>query len=188
MWPLQKSTAREDINEKAIDLQLTSCTDPTEASQIQKGLSKPSTQTVSPRSVDDNHDRSPTDISSDVVQVFDRQHVRSPLALQVASHEETATAITPSSHLRSRIERFWNLDIVEMFNSGVPGDNSTLERHAMMLYHPEEHEEEIELITRWLLMHGVKVANLWYDGAWGQFREDVAEYKSGVIIVCSVTR
>ncbi|KAH6642779.1 hypothetical protein C7974DRAFT_372654 [Boeremia exigua] len=157
--------------------------DPTEASQIQKGLSKPSTQTVSSRSVDDNHDRSPTDISSDVVQVFDRQHVRSPLALQVASHEETATAITPSSQLRSRIERFWNLDIVEMFNSGVPGDNSTLERHAMMLYHPEEHEEEIELITRWLLMHGVKVANLWYDGAWGQFREDVAEYKSGVIIV-----
>lgn len=75
-----------------------------------------------------------------------------------------------------------------MFHSGIPGDDKMLERRAMLLYHPEEHSEEIELITRWLLMHDVQVSNLWYDGAWTQFHQDVSEGKSGIIIVSSTSQ
>lgn len=87
------------------------------------------------------------------------------------------------SQINDRIERFFNLDFAEMFYPSVPGESDMLERHAMLLYDPKEHREELELVTRWLLMHDVEVANLWYDGAWSQFRADTAKYKSGVIIV-----
>lgn len=53
----------------------------------------------------------------------------------------------------------------------------------MLLYSPEDHPHEIDLITRWLLMHDVKVNNLWHDGAWYKFQQDVVKDKSGVIIV-----
>lgn len=95
-------------------------------------------------------------------------------------------AIT-SSQLNAKIEQFYNLNITEMFHSGVPGDDKPLERRAMLLYLSEEHSEEGELITRWLLMHGVQVSNLWYDGAWAQFQLDVSKGKSGIIIVRSLS-
>ncbi|KAJ8108281.1 hypothetical protein OPT61_g8279 [Boeremia exigua] len=107
--------------------------------------------------------------------------VHSPMEMQDVQRTAAVTATT-CPQLGSKIEKLWHLDIIEMFSSGIPGDTSPLERQAMLLYHPEEHSEEIDLITRWLLMHSVKVFNLWYDGAWDQFREDVAKHKSGVII------
>lgn len=92
-----------------------------------------------------------------------------------------------TSHLNAKIEKFYNLNIGEMFQSIIPGDDQPLERRAMLLYSPEGHPEDVDLITRWLLMHDVQVSNLWYDGAWTQFCRDVSEGKSGIIIVrCSL--
>jgi hypothetical protein len=42
---------------------------------------------------------------------------------------------------------------------------------------------ELDLITRWLLMHHVEVSNTWYDGAWSHFRELTIDGRSGVVIV-----
>lgn len=118
------------------------------------------------------------------VQPPEQQLAHSPFRMQNISREETLATLT-CSQLKAKIEKLWDLDFAKMFNSGIPGDNDMLERQAMLLYDPQEHPEEIELLTRWLLMHNVKVANLWYGGSWTQFREDVAERKSGVIIVCT---
>lgn len=81
------------------------------------------------------------------------------------------------------MESLWSLDFVEMFNSGKPGDTNILERRAMLLYSPHDHSQEVESITRWLLMHDVKVSNLWYDGAWSISEEDAAREEPAVIIV-----
>lgn len=95
------------------------------------------------------------------------------------------SASITTAQLGAKIEKFHNLDIADMFLSGIPGDNEPLERRAMLLYSPGEHTEDAELITRWLLMHNVQVSNLWYDGAWMQFQQDVLDGKSGIIIVQS---
>ncbi|KAJ4335575.1 hypothetical protein N0V95_008855 [Ascochyta clinopodiicola] len=90
---------------------------------------------------------------------------------------------TVSSQLSRQIEQHYNLSMAKMFGSGVTGDY-ILDRKAMLLYHPEEHAETLELITRWLLMHEVEVGNLWYDGAWSHFQQEVGEGGwSGIIIV-----
>ncbi|KAF3041507.1 hypothetical protein E8E12_003248 [Didymella heteroderae] len=107
--------------------------------------------------------------------------VRSPVAVQDALPDQVSGACN-TSQLNARTEKFYNLNIADLFLSGIPGDDRPLERRAMLLYHPQEHREEIELIAQWLLMHEVQISNLWYDGAWDQFTEDVSEGKSGVII------
>jgi chromo domain-containing protein 1 len=104
----------------------------------------------------------------------------------VPAEQPPVASIT--SQLNGEIERFYNLDPIEIFNSGIPDERSDmLERRAMLLYHPEEHTEEIELITRWLLMHEVEVGNLWYDGAWSHFQQEAVDGKTGVIIVRSTS-
>ena len=108
-----------------------------------------------------------------------------PAIEDVSAEQSLAASIT--SQLNGKIERLYNLNLSEMFNSGIPGERSMLERRAMLLYHPEEHTEEIELITRWLLTHEVEVANLWYDGAWSHFQRGVVNGKTGVIIVRSIS-
>lgn len=104
------------------------------------------------------------------------------VATQDVSQNKASSTLS-SSQLRTEIENLWNLDVGDMFNSGRPGDNNVLERHAMLLYSPEDHPQELELITRWLLMHNVKVKSLWQANAWASFRDDLVEDKSGIIIV-----
>ncbi|KAJ4992798.1 hypothetical protein SVAN01_01844 [Stagonosporopsis vannaccii] len=115
------------------------------------------------------------------VQGLGTQYVQSSLEIPKAAPKE-ATAVPMSSEIRSKIESIYNLDIIDMFCPLFSGDD-TLERQAMLLFDPKEHPEDVELITRWLLLHKVKVTNLWYSGAWSQFRDDVAKHKSGVIVV-----
>ena len=107
--------------------------------------------------------------------------VQSSVEMQDAPRNETP-AVPQSPQLGSTVESLWSLDFVGMFNSGKPGDTNILERRAMLLYSPHDHSQEVELITRWLLMHDVKV-NLWYDGAWSISEEDAAREEPAVIIV-----
>lgn len=51
------------------------------------------------------------------------------------------------------------------------------------MFEPRQHIEEIELITRWLMMHYVTVYNLWVDGSWNHFTQQILYGGSGVIIV-----
>ena len=130
----------------------------------------------------------PADLESNNEEVTEQDMVQSPLRAQDATHNQVPAATT-TAQLNRQIERFYNLDITEMFSSGVPGrEDDVLERRAMLLYHPEDHSEEIELITRWALMHNVEVGNLWYDGAWNHFQQDVVNGRTGIIIVCAISR
>ena len=164
---------------------LTISTVPTETS-MQNTQDRPPTRPSPPPYTTDHSDNAAvgtfTEAAMDTAPAPGQNHVQSPVTMQDAPQNKTP-AVLRSSELRSKIESLWNLNFVEMFNSGRPGDMGILKRHAALLYSPQDHPQEIELITRWLLMYNVKVNNLWHDGAWSKFQEDVVKDKSGVIIV-----
>lgn len=83
--------------------------------------------------------------------------------------------------LKQKIEQACKLDFIEMFTSNRNG-NALVERRAFLLYHPEDHAEELDLLTRWLLMHHVEVGNAWYDGSWDHFKQSIMRGGTGVII------
>jgi len=170
-------------------MQLTSTTDPTEMSSLPNGHSTQPTATMLSRSATQPED------STDAVVTPEQHLVQSPLAVQTGPSKQLSTAIS-CSQLDQKIAQIYNLDLNEMFL--VPGGENMLEHRAMLLYHPEEHSEDLELITRWLLMHNVEVGSLWYDGAWSHFREETSpspeqtasgkKERSGIIIVRSMHR
>ncbi|KAF1926664.1 uncharacterized protein M421DRAFT_422636 [Didymella exigua CBS 183.55] len=151
--------------------------DPTDDSSMQNGHTGPSSRIGSL-----NFASEPGfDIADHMLPTFSREVVQSPVAIDDFSRSQLPATIT-SVQLNAKIEQLYNMNIMDMFNSGVPDDDTMLEHRAMLLYHPQEHTEDIELVTRWLLMHDVQVSNLWYDGAWTQFHQDMSEGKSGIII------
>ncbi|KAH7392816.1 hypothetical protein BKA66DRAFT_456953 [Pyrenochaeta sp. MPI-SDFR-AT-0127] len=98
-----------------------------------------------------------------------------------------ATELPPARamcfQLNSKIEQTCKLDFTDMFtSSGDDKVKSLTEFRAFLIYHPQEHSEELELITRWLLMHRVKVSNAWYDGSWISFKQQLVDGGSGIII------
>lgn len=76
------------------------------------------------------------------------------------------------------------LDFEDMFasNGGEEAVN-LLESRVFLMYHPEDHFEELEIITRWLLLHHVQVASTSYQGAWAVFKQQILQGGSGIIIV-----
>lgn len=85
--------------------------------------------------------------------------------------------------LKHEIEKTLKLDFSKMFvyNNDQFSD-TTLERCAFLLFHPEEHMEELELITRWLLLHHVKLYSFRSDGAWDHFKRQITVGRTGTII------
>lgn len=118
---------------------------------------------------------------SGMTQAPEREYVHGPLTTQDVPPKQLPVSL----QMNRDIEQCYNLNVTHMFHSGIPNDDTTLDRRAMLLYHPEEHPEEVELISRWLLMHNVEVGNLWYDGAWSHFQQEICNGKSGIIIVRS---
>ncbi|OAG19235.1 hypothetical protein CC77DRAFT_1021396 [Alternaria alternata] len=75
------------------------------------------------------------------------------------------------------------LDFEDMFASnGSEEAVNLLESRVFLMYHPEDHFEELEIITRWLLLHHVQVASTSYQGAWAVFKQQILQGGSGIII------
>lgn len=85
--------------------------------------------------------------------------------------------------LKHEIDDTLKVDFSHMFiyNNDQFSD-TILERRAFLLFHPEEHTEELEVITRWLLMHHVDVYSFWSYGAWDYFKRQIIEGGTGTII------
>ena len=83
--------------------------------------------------------------------------------------------------LKKSIESACKLDFMDMFEGDK--ENTVLDRRAFVIFHPGDHSKELELITRWLLMHHVEVCSFWFDGSWDYFRLKVKAGGSGVVIV-----
>lgn len=92
---------------------------------------------------------------------------------------------SPSSlQMKDRLEQALQISFVDLFAWNQDESSAVmLERRAMLLFHPVHHAEEVEIITRWLLMHHVEVSSAWHEGSWVYFRQQITEERSGVILV-----
>lgn len=119
------------------------------------------------------------DAEPDVVGHRPQTHYEMPPLTPVEKPPAEMTCL----QMKTKIEQACKLDFTDMFASNN-GDKTLVDRRAFLIYHPEEHSKELELIMRWLLMHHVEVGNAWYDGSWDSFMQQILGGGSGVIIVC----
>jgi chromo domain-containing protein 1 len=86
--------------------------------------------------------------------------------------------------LKAAVDSVWKLNFEDMFASNDGGENVNLvERRAFVISHPEDHFREIDIITRWLLVHHVQVGSANYPGAWADFAQQIQQGGSGIVIV-----
>jgi chromo domain-containing protein 1 len=86
--------------------------------------------------------------------------------------------------LKDKLEQALKLNFVDLFEwDQTTAGRTMVDRRAMLLFHPLNHAEELEIITRWLLMHHVEVSSAWYEGSWDYFRQQTSENRSGIILV-----
>lgn len=85
-----------------------------------------------------------------------------------------------------KIEIAFRLDLDDMFRcNGDQYADKIAQPNAFLLYDPQKHIEELELIPRWLCMYHVKVFSpqeMGLGGAWDAFKQLVLEGGSGIII------
>jgi hypothetical protein len=119
--------------------------------------------------------------------------MRSPPAINERSPvhlvKDELLAKLPCLQLKHAIEEAVKIEFNNLFGWSSSGNSLTMvNRRAILLYHPEDHSEELEVITRWLLMHHVEVSSAWYNGSWDYFRQQILKGGSGVIMVslCNV--
>ncbi|KAF2826247.1 hypothetical protein CC86DRAFT_350806 [Ophiobolus disseminans] len=123
-----------------------------------------------------------------------------PLTLQPSSPPPSPLTLTPPpppppplttipapnsscQEIKQILDQALDISFTELFECGGHEDSSTmLDRKALLLFHPMDHCEELEVITRWLLMHHVEVSSVWHEGCWDYFRQQMAKGGSGIVI------
>lgn len=85
--------------------------------------------------------------------------------------------------LEKRIREALKIDIDVLFQTNGEQRSQMSCRKAMLLFHPTSHSVELEVLTRWLLMHHVEVSNAFSDGCWELFREHIGNSGCDIIIV-----
>jgi chromo domain-containing protein 1 len=114
-----------------------------------------------------------------------RLEIADDYAIAVSSflHSEATPSRTSCIDMKKKIEDACKLSFKEIFTYNQDQESdAVVDRRAFVLFHPEHHMEELELITRWLLMHHVEVFNFWSDTGWEYFKEWIVKGGSGVII------
>lgn len=115
-----------------------------------------------------------------LAQVSQSPLIRSPMA-------ESATSLVYSQDMKKIIEKACKLDFTEMFTYTENKDRlPDIDRRAFLIFDPEQHAEELDLVTRWLLIHHVEVCNFWSKGAWDHFKQHIFDGQSGIIIVSAI--
>ncbi|KAH7089551.1 hypothetical protein FB567DRAFT_466673 [Paraphoma chrysanthemicola] len=87
------------------------------------------------------------------------------------------------SEVKLAIAQALKVDFTDMFVWGMNESGAVMmDRRALLLYHPEDHSEELEVLTRWMMMHHVEVGSVWSAGCWDYFRQQIAKGGSGVVV------
>jgi hypothetical protein len=107
-----------------------------------------------------------------------------PAAGPVLPHVPQSPSWPSSLNMTRDIELALKITFTDLFEWGDDGTKRImLDRKAFLLYHPTDHTEQLDLITRWLLMHHVEVCSAWLPGGWHYYKQLVARGWSGIVIV-----
>ncbi|KAH7073887.1 hypothetical protein BKA63DRAFT_514985 [Paraphoma chrysanthemicola] len=102
---------------------------------------------------------------------------------QPQSLAEPPDARSSCSEIKLTFEKALNIDFTTIFEWGKDENGTVMmDRKALLLYHPEDHSEELEIITRWMLTHHVEVSSVWSAGCWEYFQQQVEKGGSGVVV------
>ncbi|KAF1961457.1 hypothetical protein CC80DRAFT_464352 [Byssothecium circinans] len=121
-------------------------------------------------------------------EMIDASTFEQPLEVaDVASKEEQhdiPPVPLPDESFKKKMEAVCRLNFEDMFTyNGSDDAEAILERRAFLFYHPTDHAEELEMMTRWLLTHRVEVFNFWSEGSWEQFQKETRDDgRTGVIM------
>ncbi|KAF1918091.1 hypothetical protein BDU57DRAFT_514657 [Ampelomyces quisqualis] len=127
-----------------------------------------------PSPVEEQQAPSTSDLMPEMMQ---RAVISTPLALPPPAN-------FPCLNMKQHIEHALKTSFDVMFSWSHNGNQRTfLDRSAFLLFHPVDHAEELELLTRWLLMHHVDISNPWFQGGWEHYTERLAHGGSGIVIV-----
>jgi chromo domain-containing protein 1 len=86
--------------------------------------------------------------------------------------------------LNENIEQALKINFLDLFEWGRDEKGKImLDRRVLLLYHPVDHAEDLEVITRWLLMHHVEVSSPWFQGCWDYYQQQLDNGGSGIVIV-----
>ncbi|KAF2730528.1 hypothetical protein EJ04DRAFT_555345 [Polyplosphaeria fusca] len=92
---------------------------------------------------------------------------------------DRSRAVRPSNEEMQRlIGRACKLDYGDIFKH----NEAFLDRRVFLIFHPGHHAAELELVTRWMLIHHAEVFNFWVDGSWDKFRQEIEKGGTGVIM------
>jgi chromo domain-containing protein 1 len=103
------------------------------------------------------------------------------IVLPTPTYMQAPTRIN-CTEMKNVIESACELDFEKLFRQNDKNDGH-LDRRAFLMFHPKDHMEEFDLITRWLMMHHVEVCSLWLDGSWDYFLQSVMGGGTGVVLV-----
>lgn len=117
-------------------------------------------------------------------ELLDLQMGQNPIsAVQKTSHTLPVVSLT-CSDVDGKLSKALGLEVYNLFAIPEKGDKKPKAHSAVLLFHPVDHIEELELITRWLLLHHVAVLNGWSDGFWDIFRAQMSDPAvTGTVIV-----
>ncbi|KAF1935467.1 hypothetical protein EJ02DRAFT_389143 [Clathrospora elynae] len=85
--------------------------------------------------------------------------------------------------VKVKIEQAFKINFEDMFtrNNGEKF-RSLVDRRAFLVYDPKQHSAQLDLLTRWLLMHHVQISSPRHNGSWEDFKEQIMTGGTGVII------
>jgi chromo domain-containing protein 1 len=130
--------------------------------------------------VADEVTRSPSPIPVEQSQQHPLQPPPPPPPMELPPVEFTC------EQLRTRINSVCKLDFEDMLSNDSEAVSNPVERRAFVMFHPRDHFVELDIITRWLLMHHVQVSSASYVGGWADFQQQVQKRGSGIIIVRNI--
>lgn len=110
-----------------------------------------------------------------------------PIPTSVLVTKPPAAASKP--RMSQAMEKALGFNFEDLFSWGDDGNGTImLERRAFLIYHPEDHLKELDMMTRCLLGHHVATASAWFEGSWQQYAQEVVRKGSGVIFVSQSIR
>ncbi|KAH8716840.1 hypothetical protein GQ44DRAFT_730366 [Phaeosphaeriaceae sp. PMI808] len=96
---------------------------------------------------------------------------------------ESLPKATSCMQMKDLIEQALKIDFISLFEWGEDEMGQVmLDKRALLVYNPKYHSEELEVLTRWLLIHHVEVSSAWFEGCWDYFQRQIAKGGSGIVI------